>query len=153
HRPADGGVVGGGGQRNRRRGRVVEHRHGHGRRGRLVPGRVPGYGREGVRPVRGRGRVPRDRVGGGDVLGPEVSPVELELDADHPDIVACAGRYCSRRPGDGGVGGGGGQRHRRRGGVVEHRHGHHRRCRLVPGRVPGGRGQGVRPVGGGRGVP
>ena len=64
-------------------------RHGHrdcaGRGG--VACSIPSDGRERVRAIRGRGRVPGYRIGSSRILGSQVGAVEFELNTDDTDVV------------------------------------------------------------------
>src|SRR5439155_13550421 len=122
--------------------------------GGLVPGGVPGPGRQRVRPVGRRAGIPGHRVRGGRVLRPEVGPVQEELDPRHPHVVR-GGRGNRDRPGHGGVVGRRRDRDRRRSrvGDVVDGDGHGGGGGGVAGRVPGPGRQRVTAGGRRSGVP
>src|SRR5206468_3231656 len=98
------------------------------------------------------GRVPRDGVRRGGVLGAEVGAVQQELDAGHAHVVGGGGSY-RNRAGDGRAVRRRRDRHRRRRGVGRHGNGDRGGGRGIARQVPGHRRQGVGARRGGGGVP
>ena len=73
--------------------RVVTHGDGSAaRRGGVARG-VAGHGGEGVGPIAGCGRVPRESVGRRGHLRPQSRPIQLELHAGHAAVIRSRGRH------------------------------------------------------------
>ena len=108
---------------------LVRDRDRYGARSGEVLGCVTRGGREGVRAVCHWSRVPAEAVRSRGVLGTEVLPVELELDAGDGRVVGCVGRDRDG-PGEGAVRGRGGELHDGSGRVA--------RCRVAALMLVGG---------------
>src|SRR5206468_1846954 len=137
-RPGEGSAATGRGDGDGRR-RVV-HGHGDGGARGRVAGGVTRHRGQGVGARAGRTGVARQADGDGGVLRPEVGSIQLELHADHTDVVGGGGAE-RRRPAEGSAVAGRGDGDGRR--RVVHGYGDGRARGGVAGGVPRHRGQGM----------